>query len=226
MQFKHFPQDTAKFLTDLSKNNNKDWFEENRSRYEDFFIAPAKAFVEAIGPRLQEISPDIVYEPKVDRSIFRIYRDARRHRGRAPFKNHLGIVFWSKYAPSRLEAPCYYFHLEPPFYSVGVGVANFTPELLEKYRKAVTVKKTAIELANILDTAKNEYWEVSGNMLKKLPKGIEALEGFEHLLLFKSLYLSDETPINSDFYKDDFLDNILEIFKKMSPYYEFLNKLK
>ena len=225
MKFTHFPQNTVRFLQDLAKNNNKDWFAENRSRYDSFFLAPAVGFVNEIAPKLQEISPDVVCEAKIDRSIFRIYKDARRHRGQAPFKTHLGLVFWLNTEQSRVEAPCYYFHLEPPFYSAGVGIAYFTPEFLQKFRTALTTEKYAQRLQAILDTAKRESWEIEGNMLKKLPKGFEPVAGYENLLLYKSLYLSDETPINSDFYKDDFLDRIVDIYKKMSPYYEFLKDI-
>ena len=220
MAFRHFPEETVRFLSDLAKNNNKDWFEDNRSRYESAFLVPAKAFIEEMGVRLKGISPKIIYEPKIDQSIFRLYRDARRHKGKAPFKTHLGIMFWE--GGTRLESSCYYFHLEPPFYSAGVGMAMFTPSVLYEFRKAVTNPKGAKELSAILKTAEKEQYEIYGEKLKKLPKGFIPVKGMEDLLLFKSLYLSDETPINEDFYKDDFLDKVFHIFNKMSPYHKWL----
>lgn len=220
MAFRHFPPETVKFLSDLIKNNNKNWFEANRSIYENYVLAPAKAFVEEIGPRLKKISPGIIYEPKVDRSIFRLYRDARRYRGKAPFKTHLGIMFWE--GGGRLESSCYYLHIEPPFYSAGVGMPMFTPEMLFEFRKTVTEPKGAKELAAILKTAEKEHWQIFGDKLKKEPKGFTPVKGMEDLLLFKSLYLSDETPINEDFYKDDFTDAVFSVFEKMRPYHKWL----
>jgi uncharacterized protein (TIGR02453 family) len=72
-----FPQSTIKFLTALSKNNNKDWFNKNRERFDFEFLQPAVQFVIELGERLVELSPNIIAIPKIDKSIFRLHRDVR-----------------------------------------------------------------------------------------------------------------------------------------------------
>ena len=62
--FTGFPKETVAFLQALSANNNKPWFDEHRSDYEAFWLDPARAFVDAMGERLEEIVPDIRYEPR------------------------------------------------------------------------------------------------------------------------------------------------------------------
>lgn len=82
--FDGFGPDTVIFLSELSANNNKAWFDSHRSEYETSYIAPAKAFVGAVGAGLQAIAPGIHAEPKVNGSIFRINRDIRFSRDKTP----------------------------------------------------------------------------------------------------------------------------------------------
>ena len=89
-----FPQETVAFLTDLRAHNEKAWFEANRARYDSGFIEPAKAFVEAIGPELNDLVPRIHAEPSVGGSIFRINRDIRFSSDKRPYKDHLDFWFW------------------------------------------------------------------------------------------------------------------------------------
>ena len=77
MPFTGFPPETFTFLKGLKANNSKVWFEAHRGDYEQFHLAPAKAFVEAIAPGLKKISKDVHAEAKVNGSIFRINRDIR-----------------------------------------------------------------------------------------------------------------------------------------------------
>ncbi len=216
----HFKEETINFMKDLSKNNNKDWFNANRDRYEKYFLAPAIEFVKTMGEKLIKISPDVNVVPKVDGSIFRIYRDARRHKGKAPFKNHMGITFW--YGNSRIESVCYYLHIEPPFYYTGVGMAYFSPYAIKAFRNAVTIEKSAKQLQDILNLAEKEGWSIDADKIKKYPKGFTPLKNYEDLLLYKSLSLSDEMPINKDFYSNDFFRRVLDIYTKMTPYYNWL----
>ena len=99
----------------------------------------AKEYIIDMGEKLKTIVPDIQYAPKIDGSIFRIHKDVRINKGKPPFKTHLGIIFW--HGASRLENPCFYLHIEPPFYYTGVGIARFSPEILYSYRLMVNSKK-------------------------------------------------------------------------------------
>ena len=75
--FRGFPKECVQFFTELEKNNNKHWFETHRKDYEEYVLNPARQFVLTMGERLKKISPGIVADPRIDKSIFRIYRDTR-----------------------------------------------------------------------------------------------------------------------------------------------------
>ena len=72
--FKGFTKKSLKFFSDLEKNNTKDWFASNRDVYDSEILIPAKAFVTDMGEKLSEIAPNIVADPRTDKSIFRIHR--------------------------------------------------------------------------------------------------------------------------------------------------------
>ena len=77
MTFNGFASETLQFFTDLSANNNKPWFEAQRSDYENYVMEPARAIVIALGERLRDLAPKVMADPRVNKSIFRIYRDVR-----------------------------------------------------------------------------------------------------------------------------------------------------
>ena len=221
----YFTKEAVNFYENLKKNNNKEWFEENRHIYDNIIIPNAKDYVTDMGQKLKTIVPDIQYAPKIDGSIFRIHKDARINKGKAPFKTHLGIIFWS--GNSRLSNPCFYLHIEPPFYYTGVGIARFSPEILSSYRLMVNSKKYQDTLINIKNTVQANYFNILGDKLKNAPKGIEPVNHTAaEFLKYKSIYINDEMPINKDFYSETFFSYTFDVFKKLVCFFNFLKDVK
>lgn len=217
----YFTKEMINFYDLLKVNNNKEWFAENRKIYDEKIIPAAKEYIIDMGRMLETIVPDINYIPKIDGSIFRIHKDVRINKGKPPFKTHLGIVFWN--GNSRLENPCFYLHIEPPFYYTGVGIAKFTPEILASYRQLVNDKKYSETLTNIEKTVQENYFNILGDKLKNVPKGIEPVsDTAAEFLKYKSIYINDEMPINKDFYSEDFFAYTFDIFSKMKDFFIFL----
>ena len=92
--FTGFPAETPRFLGDLAGNNNKAWFDANRAAYDEYWVAPAKQFVDAVGEALVDIAPRIEAQPRVNGSIFRVNRDIRFSKDKRPYKEHLDFWFW------------------------------------------------------------------------------------------------------------------------------------
>lgn len=221
----YFTKEAVNFYENLKKNNNKEWFAENRHIYDNIIIPNAKDYVTDMGKKLKTIVLDINYAPKIDGSIFRIHKDARINKGKAPFKTHLGIIFWS--GNSRLSNPCFYLHIEPPFYYTGVGIARFSPEILSSYRLMVNSKKYQDTLINIKNTVQANYFNILGDKLKNVPKGIEPVNHTAaEFLKYKSIYINDEMPINKDFYSETFFSYTFDVFKKLVCFFNFLKDVK
>ena len=94
MPFTGFPPETFAFLTGLIQNNTKQWFDDHRSDYDQYWVEPAKDFVAGIGPKLRAFAPNVNFEPKINGSIFRINRDVRFSNNKRPYKTTLDLWFW------------------------------------------------------------------------------------------------------------------------------------
>ena len=82
----YFTPELFKFLRQLDKHNNREWFQENKSRYEQFVRDPFLKFIEDFRPKLNAISPHFIADPKpVGGSLLRIYRDMRFRQDQAPY---------------------------------------------------------------------------------------------------------------------------------------------
>lgn len=220
----YFTKEMIHFYEMLAKNNNKEWFAENRGIYDNEIIPAAKEYITDMGEKLKEIVPDINYAPKVDGSIFRIFKDVRTNRGKPPLKTHLGIIFW--HGSSRVENPCFYLHIEPPFYYTGVGIARFSPEILSSYRLMVNDKKYTDTLISINNSVKTNYFNILGDKLKNVPKNIEPInDTAAEFLKYKNIYINDEMPINKDFYSPDFFSYTFDVFSKMKDFFNFLTDI-
>jgi uncharacterized protein (TIGR02453 family) len=214
-----FPTDTVKFLTDLRVHNNKVWFDANRARYESGYVEPAKAFVEAIGPELDDLVPDIHAEPWVLGSIFRINRDIRFSSDKRPYKDHLDFWFWEgdrKTAVSRL-----FLRVSPDGVVVGAGAHGFDKHRLAGYRDAVADAATGPELATIVSDLEAAGHEIGGETYKRMPQGYVADGITGRLLRHSALYVHAELPAKTAT-STRFVDTVLGHWRKFGPLHSWL----
>ena len=87
----YFNRAFFRFLEDLKKNNQREWFQDNKQRYEDEVRHPAQQFISDSGPQLHKISRHFLADPRPSGgSMFRIYRDTRFAKDKSPYKTHVG----------------------------------------------------------------------------------------------------------------------------------------
>ena len=151
MSFAGFPRELIDFLSELRKNNDREWFQAHRGEYESFLFEPAREFVVAIGDCLSKLGSDIHAEPRVRGSIFAINRDVRFSKDKTPYKTHLELWFWQGDGPSR-ERPGYFFRLTPESLTLGAGMHGFSDATLERYRNAVLDPITGGKLEAVANT--------------------------------------------------------------------------
>lgn len=90
-----FTPQLFEYLQELKANNNKEWFEANRSRYVEFVRDPMLAFIAAFRPRLANLSPYLIADPKPNGgSMLRVYRDLRFSKSKEPYKAMAAAYFW------------------------------------------------------------------------------------------------------------------------------------
>ncbi len=219
-----FPQSTIKFLTALSKNNNKEWFEKNRVRYDFELLQPAIQFVIDLGEKLSELSPNIMAIPRVDKSIFRLHRDVRFRKNKEPYKTNLGLYFWEGKG-KRMECSGFYFHIEPNNFFLGAGMYVFSPQQLKKFRDIVYKPEKAKELSNIISSIlKNKNYSIGGKTYKKTPRGFDSDYKYADLLLHSGVYTFFETDSLNMFHKKDIVEFSYNVFKDLNPLHQWLVK--
>ena len=119
------------FLRDLAKNNNKDWFDVNRMRYESEVKKPFEQFVVTLGNELGKFDGEIQGDFK--KNIFRINKDIRFSKDKSPYKTHLGI--WLSTGAKNVESAGYYLQIDAENPFVGGGMYCPQPEQIQKIRQ-------------------------------------------------------------------------------------------
>jgi uncharacterized protein (TIGR02453 family) len=223
--FNGFPPGAVTFFQELQKNNNKPWFEAHKSDYQKYVLEPAQEFIEQIGARLEQLSPGIHAEPRVNRSIFRIYRDIRFSKDKTPYKIHLGIWMWQGEG-AKFESSGYYFHLEPPNIMLGVGLHTFSKNLLKAYRDAVVdpVAGPALVVA-VQEVAVKGGYQLGGEHYKRVPRGYDPDHPNADLLRYKGLTVGNEVPIPGEFYSEALIDYSYKKYADMYPIQYWLYEL-
>ena len=100
MASRYFSPKFFEFFEELGRNNNREWFLKNKSRYENEVREPMLAFIAAFAPRLKKISACYVADPRPSGgSMMRIYRNLRFSRDKTPYKTNAAAAF----ARSRID---------------------------------------------------------------------------------------------------------------------------
>lgn len=168
----NFDDKLFRFLRQLEKNNHRDWFKDHKEQYEDSVKHPSLQFISDFGPRLRQISPEFVADPRpVGGSLFRIYRDVRFSKNKSPYKTFVGIQFRHKQAKD-VHSPGFYLHLEPGSSFLGLGIWHPDGPTLARIRAAIVGDPKGWKRA--LGGKKfKQLYELEGDSLKRAPKGYE-----------------------------------------------------
>src|SRR5713101_2989727 len=123
----YFPRELFRFLADLKRNNDRDWFAKNKGRYEKALLQPSIRFIRDAGKALKTISPYMVADPKpFGGSLFRIYRDIRFSKDKSPYKTNVAMEFWHQRGGKKSYTGLY-LHLAPGDSFAGAGIWHPDP---------------------------------------------------------------------------------------------------
>ena len=162
-----FGPELFQFLRDLRENNDRDWFQQNRDRYERDVKAPLVDFIAAFAPRLHAISGHFVADPR--RSMFRIHRDTRFATDKSPYKTHAAAQFRHE-AGKDAHAPGFYLHLEPGEVFAGFGLWRPDSNTLGRIRDRM-VEDPDAWTGVVEDPAFRARFTVHGEQLTRPPRG-------------------------------------------------------
>jgi uncharacterized protein (TIGR02453 family) len=216
-----FPKCAADFLSKLSKNNNREWFESHREDYKLMFLEPAQEFVVEMGKKLQTVRPGIIAIPKIDKSIFRLHRDVRFSKDKLPYKTNLGILFWEG-DDKKIESSGFYFHIEPKYFFIGGGTYTFSDNMIKAYREALGDKTAGGQISSAVKKMKKLGYQIGGQHFKRLPKGFDENSPNKELLLHNGLYCYIESKNINELKSESLIEYCFKHFKAMLPLHSWL----
>jgi uncharacterized protein (TIGR02453 family) len=209
------------FFRELAENNDRDWFQKHKVRYERDVKEPLLQLISDFEPRLKRISPRLLADPRpVGGSLFRIYRDVRFSKDKSPYKTHAGVRFPHE-ETKNVHAPGYYLHLEPGEVFAAAGIWHPDPMTLGKVRDALVSDPTGWKRA--VAQARKGKCLLGGDSLQKMPRGYDP----EHPLA-EDLKRKDFVAYSSFTEKEacgkNFLERFGTAFAGMKPVLGFLSR--
>lgn len=199
-----------RFLNDLERNNNREWFREHKEAF-DKAKEQADQLFRDVYEGLAKVD---VLEPF---KIFRIYRDVRFSKDKAPYKNHFS-VYIGRQKPDYRGG--YYLHIEPGKSFLGLGFWEPDKEDLQRIRKEIELDD---ELEIILNSEeiKNVFGPLFGEGLKTAPKGFD--KGHERIeLIRKKQFLLKHDFSDVEVLNNDFSKRVVELFLKGKPFMDYM----
>ena len=221
--FDGFSPDLLAYLEDLSRNNNREWFQENKTRYRETVQIPMSNFIMAFAPSLDKISSHYIADPRLHGgSMFRIYRDTRFAKGKPPYKTNIGCQLRHE-AGKDAHAPGFYFHIEPGEIFIGGGIYKPDSAALFKVRTAISEKPEQWQKIIKQKRFKDRFTEVYGESLKRPPRGFDPEHPHLEHLKKKTLFVT-EALSPADLYSPKLVEKVKKTFEAASPFMQFLTE--
>ena len=207
------------YLRELRVNNNREWFQANKKRY-DALRADFIRDVSRLIDRIAAFDPEIA-SLDARSCIYRIYRDLRFSPDKTPYKTYFS-AYMAGFGGRTSSYGGYYIHLEPDASQLAGGVWCPTSPMLKQLRRDISDNMD--ELITILHAPafRRTFGTFTGEQLTRMPQGFPADMPHGELLRFKSFVVTSVKP-ESFFTSPDWLDRATEDFRLLHPLNRFLN---
>ncbi len=218
-----FSPESLTFLEQIRENNNKAWFEAHRNDYEQYILEPSRRFVVEMGEHLQVLVPTIKAIPKINGSLFRIYRDIRLSKDKTPLKSRIGIVFWQG-GGKRLQSASFYLHFSPDTLLFASGIRGFSKDSLAGYREYIKDSRHASSLEEIMYALKEQGFLFPKPYYKRYPRGFDKTMPHAHLSLYAAMFAYKEVDPRY-IYHDKIIDKAFKIYEALLPLHQWIYEM-
>ena len=224
MSFKGFSKKSLSFLKELRKNNSKEWFENHKHIYEEHILGPNRAFVEEMGEHIQALVPTINAIPKINGSMYRIYRDIRFAKDKTPMKTHTGVIFWQGSA-KRTQSANFYTRATPEEVVIGAGIRRFDTALLSTYRDYIKNMDHADRLFEILNECRKKGFDIIEPSYKRLPRGFSKTYPYPELALLNGMVVNKKFKPDETYFSEKIIERCYNIYEELLPLQQWLYEM-
>ena len=208
------------FLEQLSRNNNREWFNDNKTEFEEARDVFVEFLAYLIG-QIELFDKNIIgVDPK--KAMYRIYRDTRFSKDKTPYKTHFGgyICEFGRTSGN----PGYYVHIEPEGHSIiGGGLYHPMPDVLAKVRQEIDYNGDKLMKIMNKDSFKKRFDIYNEDKLVRPPKGYDETNPHIEWLKMKS-FLVMESYADKVVLGKDYVERVVSGFKEMAPFNAFLRE--
>ncbi len=201
------------FLKILEKNNNRNWFAENKSEFKSLERDVKKVF--------KSVFEGLKVHDDVDQfKMFRIYRDVRFSKNKLPYKTHFSASFQRRKPELRGG---YYLHLEPNNQSF-IAVGFWDPNKEDLYRIRKEFEMDASEMRDIMkaEPFQSVWGDLEGDELISSPRNFDKVHPNIDLIRKKQFIFTRKFG-DEDVLKPDFLETVNESFKAVKPFFNYMS---
>ncbi len=217
-----FEKDFLNFFIELAANNNKDWFDKNRSRYEQKVRDPFKEFVQHLITRVEQGDPRFKGLEAKD-CIFRINRDIRFSKDKTPYKLMTSAVIAPEGKKSK-SINGVYFELTPEHVRVYGGIYEIERDDLLAVREGISANQKKFKALYTAPEFVKTFGKILGEKNKILPPDLKTAAETEPLIYNKQWYFYTEFKPET-ILKDNLDEVILNCFRIGKPIERFFSDL-
>jgi len=212
------PSSMLKFIKELTANNDRTWFAENKPRYQAeqlHMIAFADALIAEMNKH------DKIETPTGKKSLFRIYRDTRFSKNKTPYKTHFS---GSLKRATKLLRGGYYFHVEPGGSFLAGGFwAPSSPDL-KRMREDIAFDDKPLRQIISDPVFVETFGELKGDAVKTAPKGFSREHPAIDLLRHKQ-FIVTRNFTDKEVKADNFLEEVVTTFCRMRPFFDYMSEV-
>ncbi|MCL2565646.1 MAG: DUF2461 domain-containing protein [Defluviitaleaceae bacterium] len=211
------------FLFENKLQNSKIWFSERKADYTRLVLKPLQELVIGLTPAMLEIDPLFITEPKVSRSISRIYRDTRFSKDKTIFRDVMWCVF---IRDKKLYdgLPAYYFEISPAGFRYGMGYYQAGKASMDCFRNLIVSRDK--NFVRAMKCYKEQaVFKIEGEDYKR-SKYQDEPEDIREWLDKKSFHFTKSSDDFDLLFSDVLPDKLAHDFKLIQPIYSFLSKVE
>jgi uncharacterized protein (TIGR02453 family) len=219
----YFTEDFLNFFKELAANNHRDWFHENKKRYEKSVKEPFKDFVQDMINKAADEDDRFAGEAKD--AIFRINRDIRFSKDKSPYKLQMGAVISPGGKKEGMGIPGMYLELGPEHFRFYSGLYMPEKDVLHQVRQYIMKHSSELDAILADKNFKKKFGELRGEKNKTLPKEFNEAAEKQPLLFNKQFYFFASLPPET-ILREDFAEVIMDHFQASERMRKFLTKAR